>query len=348
MIRILGAPADIVDLSKASRVRAGDPGVDIIDGAIIPLIAPATFPRFEGEGAETYSGWKAAAYDRDGRVCSASLLDRSWTRVTIPFEAAEIERDAPARHYKDAVYGGVIFRLYGHFLLESTNRLWWAIQNDFKGPIIFQGGGRIPEYISRFFELIGWADQVVFATSPVKVDKLIVPHRSLVIQKYIHACFRTPFLKAGAAAESYVTELNEIVRADAAGVYLTRNQYNFRRSLGEMEIENIFRRNDYDIVSPERLKIEHQIAMMRSHDNFAGILGSAFHNLLFSEHGLTTTCICRDSWLNTNYLMIDEIMNNDATYIYTASTGAGYDEDVVLNGGEIKSRLRATGLKIDA
>ena len=92
MIRILGAPADIVDLSKASRVRAGDPGVDIIDGAIIPLIAPATFPRFEGEGAETYSGWKAAAYDRDGRVCSASLLDRSWTRVTIPFEAAEIER----------------------------------------------------------------------------------------------------------------------------------------------------------------------------------------------------------------------------------------------------------------
>ena len=68
------------------------------------------------------------------------------------------------------MYGGLLFHHFGRFLLETTNRLWWCLAEDFRGPIVFQNTRPrhgMPDFAQRYFALLGLADRIIIAERAV-------------------------------------------------------------------------------------------------------------------------------------------------------------------------------------
>ncbi|MFD2232836.1 hypothetical protein [Phaeospirillum tilakii] len=155
-----------------------------------------------GRDGQPITRWQAGVYRRSGTVCPLSMLDRAAGPWTEPHDPAAIDpAEVPVRP-GPAVYGGLLFPHFGHFLLESTNRLWWPLRHGFTGPILFQHtqpGQAVPAFIQRFFELLGLAGQVVVTNQPQAFAQIIVPERSMVIRRSIHRDFHLPFARAAAA-----------------------------------------------------------------------------------------------------------------------------------------------------
>lgn len=328
MIHLLGAPDRLVHASRQSRVSAEALGIDIVPEALVPPCAGHELRIFDPSDTSTFPGWKAGVYGREGEVCAASLIDRQWTPVTVAFERRELPQDGVERLRGEAVYGGFLFRHFGHFLLESTCRLWWPLHERFRGPILFQdpaGGVDLPDYAARFFDLLGIAEQIHWVRHPVSFDRVIVPHRSFIVQKEGHPWFRTPFLLAGAAAERGVTSVSDSTSTLGEGLYLSRARAPGRRIRGEDAIESTLAAAGFTIVHMETLPLEQQILQINRHDRVAGIAGSAMHNLLFATNPKSVVCICADREINLNFFIIDELMNNNATYIYSGATDSPPD-----------------------
>lgn len=280
-------------------------------------------------------------------MCTASLIDRQWTPVTVAFERQELPHDGVERLRGEAVYGGLLFRHFGHFLLESTCRLWWPLHERFKGPILFHdpaGGVDLPDYAARFFDLLGISEQIHFVRHPVRFDRVIVPHRSFVIQKEGHPWFRTPFLLAGAAAERGFASMSDSTSTLADGLYLSRARVPGRRINGEDAIESSLASAGYRIIHMEALPLEQQILQIIRHDRVAGIAGSAMHNLLFAADRKTVIYICADREINLNYFIIDELMSNDATYIYNEPANSPPDTRTL---DDIRKDRRDGEVKLD-
>jgi capsular polysaccharide biosynthesis protein len=349
-ITVLGAPENFVAAAGVSRMRSGEPGVETVARALVPPIKRDRFPCFEGQEI-LVDGWRAGVYDRDRRVCAASLHDRAWTRVTIAYDPEDIRPEETTVEIDEAVFGGIIFSHYGHFLLESTNRLWWVAQTGFKGPVLFQSNiSGLPDVAARFFELLGLADQVRIVTEQVAVKTLVVPHRSLIIQKQIHPHFQTP-LRAAADKSAFCKDEIDGLLGGRRGVYLTRTQMSRRLTPGEETLERIFAKNGYAVVAPEKLTLAQQFRLMVACERLSGVVGSALHTAAVARDPKSIIGIVRDDAVNLNFFMIDEIMGNESTYIYNRDFGApatprGYADDVALDLEKIGRHLAESGLAL--
>ena len=346
-IRVLGGPERVVVSSQQSRLRSDPLGVDIVENGLIPKSIDHEINIFDTTSDWKFTGWKGGVYDRDRQVCPASLSERDFTYVTAAFEPDEISHDEVEHIPGEAVYAGLAFKHFGHFLLESTNRLWWPILEQFKGPIVFQntvGRDRVPRWAQSFFDLLGLGDRLMVLDRAVRFDRVIVPNSAFTIRKTVHEKFRAPFLVAGAAAEREVRPVQDLVEDDAAGAYLSRTRYDYRQSHGERRVEKAFERNGFDIFHMEDLPFEQQILAMRRYNTIAGIAGSAFHTMLFCGDSKNAIYINRDYDINENFFMIDELMGNKATYLYN---GVAADAERPMTDRELISKAYHSDATLD-
>ena len=321
-MQILGAPQRIVTAATERRRVASGPGVEIVAQAIVPLLQRHEIATHDPADHHPFAGWKAGVYGRNRQVCRASLLDRHWTPVTAPFWAREIDLDSIRWRRGEAVYGGLLFHHFGRFLLETTNRLWWPLAEGFQGPIIFQNTAPrqgAPDFAWRYFELLGLADRIIIADRALGFDRIIVPGRSYIGQLCFHDAFHAPFVAAGAAAELLPLARSGALGGGMSGLYLSRTRFANRSSAGELLVEKKFADAGFHIAHTQELPLEEQILLVRRHTRIAGIAGSAFHNILFSDVGLRPLYICKDYDINANFFMIDELMKNESLYIYAGS-----------------------------
>ena len=358
-IQVLGGPQRVVESARLPRLRTDPLGVDVVANGIIPKAVDHPIPIFDTSSDWRFNGWKAGVYDRDHDLCPASRSERDFTFVTAAFDRGEIRRDEVEHIPGEAVYAGLAFKHFGHFLLESTNRLWWPVLEHFTGPIVFQntfGRDRVPRWARSFFDLLGWGDRIMVVDRAVSFDRVIVPHSAFTIRKMVHANFRAPFVAAGKAAERNARAVEDIVREDAAGAYLSRTRYALRQSRGEQRVERAFERNGFDIFYMEDLPFEQQILVMRRYQTIAGIAGSAFHTMLFGDDSRNAIYINRDYDINENFFMIDELMGNRGTYLYNGSAAEAehamtdrariteaYHSDATLDAQKIFSLLDGSG-----
>ncbi|MCR4667126.1 MAG: hypothetical protein K5657_07515, partial [Desulfovibrio sp.] len=63
-----------------------------------------------------------AVYTHDGQLIKESLNFRDYCLVFRPREFTTPK----IRLTEDCIFGGFLFKHYGHFLLESLSRLWFA------------------------------------------------------------------------------------------------------------------------------------------------------------------------------------------------------------------------------
>lgn len=185
--------------------------------------------------------------------------------------------DNPDKRDETVIYGGYLFEHWGHFLVESTCRLWYVLQNSRdKAPVVFAVSRKPSKVFTDFFELLGLSDRIVFIDRPTRFTKVLVPEPSFV------------FCRPDSISPLFLMPFDRIVkRVEAAGydkVYLSKNKWTGLdfQCFGEEKLEQAFRMNGYHVVYPEKMTLKEQIAVLKGASEIAAPAGTLAHNILFA------------------------------------------------------------------
>jgi hypothetical protein len=192
---------------------------------------------------------------------------------------------------KEVIWGGRIFLHYGHFLLQSTTRLYQYIKNKEKNPyIVFTigSGEKLPKFAVDFFALLAIPkDRIILIDKWTRFKKIICPSLSSITRYQASAKlssenfwdwtddFVLPFREAAKKVEP----------SKHKKVYFTRRYWTgIAQCLGESDVEKVFIKNGFKSFAPEKLSLKkEQIALIKGADVIAGVNGSPFHNALFAD-----------------------------------------------------------------
>jgi hypothetical protein len=220
------------------------------------------------------------------------------------------------------IYLGILHGHFGHFLVESLPRAWALLDADRDVPVLFhyphlrdgplfpdpnQLG--LPSFISIVFEVLGIrAGRLVLANQDIVVDELLVPRAQFRLGKHgigatglplVYDHIREELQRRSPRAASYPSKL-----------YLTRtrlptvdSQKLLKSIANERDIEALFQARGFEIVAPEQLSFEEQIALVSNATQIAGTTGSALHMILFN--GRSDTQVIAVDWRNsrTQYIL---------------------------------------------
>lgn len=267
-----------------------------------------------------------------GRFVQLGALPRAEHYYTSPPEMPEEISPAPV---EEAIYGGFLIPHFGHFMLEGLARLWYAKNSDL--PIIWacptpaSGAWRETVYTA-----LGIApDRFIFPKSPVSVKKLHIPEAGFKIRNAFHpshAAFlgvfpprKTPF--------------------DGKKIYLSRARFQSKifNLQNEDKLVSHLQTLGWDILHPETLPIEDQIALFSSAKVIAGVEGSAFHTAIFSANVTAKLLLIRREKPNINYDLIAATkqlaQHNITDQLSTTARQAGLEHSTIIDPKHLAQHL---------
>lgn len=173
---------------------------------------------------------------------------------------------------------------YGHFITETLSTFWIfedqradAFDYVLFHPFVF--GTAIPDYASFCFERFGIReDKVVFAgAEPLSFEEIVVPERLFRLNHSSDARLRWVY--------GHITEGARAPAAAPERLYVSRRRFSrrdlFRVVANEAHIETAFQQRGFEVIYPETMRFEDQVALYSRARWVAGISGSGLHNSLF-------------------------------------------------------------------
>jgi hypothetical protein len=271
----------------------------------------ATIVRAVLDRPKTYFG---GVFDEHGQIIAASRVVRGPSAECFCGHFGHRSPKPDVERPEQAVYGGLAFKQFGHFILECLSRLW-AVKPGAGRPHIYIQcrGTKPPEFGTRLYELAGVSAAIRVASRATRFDRVLVPAPSFVGRRSAHRAFKDLCLRiadrALASRRPSVTE---------QPVYLSRARLGATRRalLG------------FAVVHPETLDITEQIRLVNSHRFVVGPVGSALHLLLFSALSNDVVYLTGGS-LNANFLLCDALNATHAAYLKTATQPAVLDHPAI-------------------
>lgn len=235
----------------------------------------------------------------------------------------------PSSEYRDetVVYCGYMVNHWGHFLVEATTRLWYALkENPAVDKYVFfleeNQQRQIKGNYQEFFQLLGIWDKLELICQPTTYRHVIVPEISFQV---MHS-WSPEFLAVFDTVAANITPSPDWESPEK--VFFTRSSFakdnNF--DFGLECLDSFFRRNGYMVLAPETVSLSQMIHYIRNASEIATISGSVHHNMLFGRNGQKLT-ICERFVINIDYQVgINQMRQLDATpidanyHLYTVDT----------------------------
>ncbi len=271
-------------------------------------------------------------YDENLNLVDESGLRRHENREDISRGPAKLDeslvRSSGIIDEKAVFLGWYDVTHYGHWLTEGLSRFWYLQSSglgDYKIPIAWNmrrilkrirdlGFQRKKVHWPSAFQAFGISSpRLLRMSGPSRIKEIHVPECSMINGCLVHQ----EHLDVTRKIAQYVVDIDSLVR-DERPVYLSRTKlkggvHGYR---GEQPIEDYCRKSGYRIVYPEELSLKEQIEMFNRHDTFVGLIGSAFHSIMFRLPGRAAKCVyLGNDTPNTNYANIDKLMGNEALYV---------------------------------
>lgn len=181
------------------------------------------------------------------------------------------------------LWGGVLMEHFGHFLTESTGRLWAldALEGPLDGIVYLPEkgfGGELPlalkSYQRLFLDLLGIDLPVRILTRATRIETLEVPGPGFGIG---------PMIAGSAPFRQFIqTRLAPDVAASGGErLYISRSGLEVALGgiLGERRLEDYLQEAGYEIYHPQNHSLPDQIARYRAAREVISIDGSALHLL---------------------------------------------------------------------
>ena len=266
------------------------------DGTVMPA-TPFAHPRRQ-------TAFRMGVFDDRGRIVRGSLLQRSYGQVGFAADPPSTARTDP----RSVVFAGHLSYHFGHFILESLSRLWYASQHP-EQPIVWACR---PEPLPpawhgwqrQILDVLGLRNEVLLLTEPTRFRFVDVPQPGYRVKDFFsrqHADFL-------AAYPARARDPDLRIWLSRSG---TSSEY---RSLHADRLEQQLAEHGWTILQPETLPISDQLELLATAGRVAGEQGSAFHLLVLlgDVRGLEVDVICRDpsrpvEEQNQNYRLIAEM-----------------------------------------
>ena len=266
-------------------------------------------------------------FDASGKIVTASLdprgpervLSRQLTERQNPLSASEWgEKD-------EYVFIGYLHAHFGHFLINTLPRLWWAASDDNRDqrtllchtPATIQDLANLTFLQHIFCAMDLDITRVVKFDAPTRVACVDVPSVSLDEQFAIYPMLRDLCLMIAARLQP------QPIRQRSEPLYLSKTSLASGVGFfeGEAAIEERARAKGFNIVYPETLSFPEQIKTLSEHRVIAGTVGSAFHTLLFCPPGRRVIGLNPINQVNSNFGLIDAVSGVEASYFAPAPGG---------------------------
>ncbi len=260
-------------------------------GTILRLARALVVPERDGD-ARLASGVLLS----DGRWCK---LSKGWIRAGKAMPAPTLGPDEPVQDLAGChLYAGHFRRHFGHFLVESTARLWALDQVPWVDGILFLpyrgDSDRGIDTHDAIFDLLGIDVPRRAASGVLRVEQLIVPELGFGWgERYAGSPAYRAFMK---------DRLAHVTPDGPDRLYVSRAKLRAERGgiLGEALIEEAMTRAGFEVFYPERHPVAVQIARYKAARQIVGLDGSALHLAAFVVRPETrVTMILRRSRANT-------------------------------------------------
>lgn len=217
----------------------------------------------------------AGVLDRDGAYCPEGALWRKFRPLTTKPEKPVT---APTKLSGRWLWGGVLWAHFGHFLVESSARLWALDHID--GPIdgvLFMPkrpkvGDAVRGFQQEFVGLMAPELPIRVATEATQVEELIVPGQGFGLGKITEGTqkFRNAIHNRFA---------RDVEPDGASKIYISRSALGVGKGglLGEERLEDLLIKQGYDIFHPEKYDLKTQLARYKAAKHVVAADGSALH-----------------------------------------------------------------------
>jgi capsular polysaccharide biosynthesis protein len=262
------------------------PSVTTVDQALLTRVE-------HGPLASTYGPrrWlRGAVHDAEGSLVATSQKlcagDNTWVAAD-----PRTAKAGPRTERLDGrwLYGGHWMQHFGHFVAETVTTLWPLEQVD---GLVFHKYLKRPwaedPWQRRLLDLAGYAGvpvRVVDGRRPLRVERLVVPGRSVVAHGWAHPQAREVWERVAEGARG---------AAGPRRVFLSRTGHNAgRRDEGhrsadrstadwDAAVDAAFGRAGFAVARPEELPLEEQLALVADAELVAAASGSALHLSAFA------------------------------------------------------------------
>lgn len=278
-------------MAQASDFDDGDDDTD--DGAAASVITdaadPAGKPRPGGGWSESLldlpDAWVVPPVESafvqasgvlraDGTYCPEGALWRKWRPLTTApaMPQGEVER-LPGKW----IWGGVLWAHFGHFLAESTTRLWVLDKVKDADGILFipkrpAVGEDIRGFQEAFIRNLGTDLALRVTTDPLRVERLVVGGQGFGLGEIIRGS--DPY------RETIHARFGKSVEPKGgAKLYISRSALGVKRGglIGETRLEEYLAEEGYEIFHPEKFPMDEQIARYKAATHVIAAEGSALH-----------------------------------------------------------------------
>lgn len=223
---------------------------------------------------------------------------------------------------------------FGHFLVESTARLWPLLHllPGFSANYLFCGLVAPnwlfkKSYIQTIYNCFSLnLDNVVSYPEPCRLKNVFIAPPAFEIRRQGHHSFRQSLQFVGT---SLAGELNAINNTNLTPLYLSKSKLDRGLSgiTNETDIEKSLQKKGVDIWHPETVDLPTQIRELTRRKYIIGSVGSAFHSLLLCPSEKIVSGVFLGEQINSNYIIIDKLCQNKGTYISSAEAGIMLSKD---------------------
>ncbi|MDF1854370.1 glycosyltransferase family 61 protein [Pseudooceanicola sp.] len=277
-------------MSKAAVQPALDPAADpAAGGPVLDPSDPAGKPLSSGGWSEALIQLDnayvvpplesafvqpAGVLHADGRYCPEGALWRKWRPLTTK---PEKPGGALIKLKGKWIWGGVLWQHFGHFLAESTTRLWALDQIDDADGILFipkrpAVGEHLAGFQQGFVDQMGCDLPIQVVTQPVRVEHLLVPGQGFGLGEII----RGTDAYRDAVHARFATN---IAAEGGEKLYISRSELGVGRGglIGETRLETYLAAEGYEIFHPQKHSLDVQVARYKAATHVIGAEGSALH-----------------------------------------------------------------------
>ena len=217
-------------------------------------------------------------FDAEGRYVHEAVLWRGRPLMVAPEERPAVVDRLPGRW----LWGGVLLNHFGHFMTESTGRLWAldAVKGQVDGLVfVSKREGQEEDAVvdlrgfhQLFFALAQVDVPIRILTRPTQVEMLEVPGQGFGIG---------PMAAGTAAFRDFMARrfAQDVAPTGGPRLYVSRSGLSAQKGgiLREERLEELLAAQGYEIYHPQRHPMRDQIARYKGAKQIVALDGSALH-----------------------------------------------------------------------
>ncbi len=291
--------------------------VGIYDNATVLPFKPSDKNHSKGLGG---------VIDQNGKYAEISAV---YQEDLMPAGYAVPNEDSIQYYDEKAVYLGYFIHQWGHFLVDFLPRLWWLIEHYNDEKILVLVSGSAVRFDGNYLEMLSLfgikEEKIHYVFEAERYRQITVPELSMQRPDYYSEECR--------AVYNYIAGklCKNIHLPHYQRIYWRRTKLKKAKmtEIGEKEIEKLFKRNGYKILSPEKCSLKEQVYYFSTCKEMASLSGTIPHNIVFSDSNTHYTIINKTYRVNTIQLMLNHFSGAKVEYVdagicmFPASPGSG-------------------------